>query len=135
LLLSPDAFTLSYGLAFAPDPDRHPPYYDYPYTEANGELVRNDANWERWESGFGGIADEVKQYRDNFLQLKGIVVDYGQYDEYAWIPKGCVYFGEQLTAAGIPVKVEKYNGYHQSGVDTRIRDYMLPFFSGTLEFE
>jgi enterochelin esterase-like enzyme len=135
MFASPQQFALSYGFAFAPNPDRHPPYFDYPYTEAGGQLVRDDAIWEKWESGFGGIADEAKQYKDNFLQLKGIAVDYGINDEYAWIPKGCTYFGEQLTAAGIPVKVESYDGTHQSGLSERIRDFMLPFFSMKLQFE
>jgi hypothetical protein len=89
----------------------------------------------KWESGFGGVADEVQQYQDNFMQLKGIVVDYGTNDEYSWIPKGCTYFGQQLTAAGIPVKVESYEGTHQSGLSDRIRGFMLPFFSSTLKFE
>jgi pimeloyl-ACP methyl ester carboxylesterase len=132
---SPQQFALSYGYAFAPNPDRQSPYYDYPYTEVDGGLVRDDEVWQQWESGYGGIADEARQYKDNFLKLKGIVVDYGEYDEYSWIPKGCVYFGEQLAAAGIPVKVEAYNGSHQSQLGTRIRDFMLPFFSTTLEFE
>lgn len=135
LFLPPDQFTLSYGAAFAPNPDRHPPYFDYPFTEADGQLVRDDAIWKKWESGFGGIVDETMQYQDNLLQLRGIVVDYGNYDEYGWIPKGCVYFGEQLSAAGIPVKVEEYHGSHQSELGVRIRDYMFPFFSTILKFD
>jgi hypothetical protein len=132
---SPQQFAMSYGFAFAPNPDRHPPYFDYPFAEVGGELIRDDEVWKKWESGYGGIADEAKQYKGNFLKLKGIVVDYGKYDEYNWIPKGCVYFGEQLTTAGIPVKVEAYSGSHQSVLGERIRDYMLPFFSETLKFE
>lgn len=132
---SPDRFTLSYGFAFAPNPDRHPPYFDYPFAEVNGELVRDDEVWRKWEGGFGGIAEEAVQYKENLLKLNGIVVDYGKYDEYGWIPKGCAYFGEQLSAAGIPVTVEEYNGSHQGELGVRIRDYMLPFFSIILKFE
>jgi pimeloyl-ACP methyl ester carboxylesterase len=132
---SPQQFALSYGFAFVPNPDRHPPYFDYPFTEVDGQLVRDDTAWGKWESGFGGIADEAVQYKENFLELKGIVVDYGKYDEFGWIPKGCVYFGEQLSAAGIPVEVEEYNGSHQSELGVRIRDHMFPFFSTILKFE
>ena len=135
MLRSPDQFTLSYGFAFAPNPDRQPPYYDYPYSEVDGQPVRDDAVWKKWESGFGGITNEAKQYKDNWLKLKGIVVDYGDSDQYAWIPKGCAYFGEQLTAASIPVQVEAYSGSHQSELGDRIRDHMFPFFSATLIFE
>jgi hypothetical protein len=108
---------------------------DYPFTEVDGQLVRDDTIWKKWESGYGGIADEAEQYKDNFLKLKGIVVDYGKSDEYSWIPKGCVYFEEQLSAAGIPVKVEGYEGSHQSGLGGRVRDYVMPFFSNILKFE
>jgi len=135
MLSGPEQFSLSYGFAFAPNPDKKPPYFDYPFKEVNGQLVRDEDIWKRWESGFGGIADEAKQYKDNLLKLKGIVVDYGKYDEYEWIPKGCVYFGEQMNAAGIPVKVEEYNGSHGSILGERIRDHMIPFFSETLKFE
>lgn len=34
--------------------------------------------WKRWESGFGGIADEAQQYYSNWMQLKAIKVDYGE---------------------------------------------------------
>ncbi|HSK88067.1 MAG TPA: alpha/beta hydrolase-fold protein [Anaerolineales bacterium] len=135
MLSAPDRFTLAYAYAFAPNPDRHPPYFDYPYTEVDGQLVRDDVVWGKWESGFGGIAAEAVQYKDNLLKLKGIVVDYGTADENGWIPKGCVYYGEQLSAAGIPVQLESYNGNHGSQIGTRIRDYMLPYFSGLLKFE
>jgi S-formylglutathione hydrolase len=133
MFTAPQPLALSYGYAFAPNPDRQPPYYDYPFQEVNGKLVRDDVAWKKWESGYGGIADEAKQYKDNFLKLNGIVVDYGESDQYAWIPKGCVYFGEQLTAAGIPVKVEAYSGTHESALGDRIRDHMFPYFATTLK--
>ena len=131
----PEQFSLAYGYAFAPNPDRHPPYFDYPYTEVDGELVQDEEIWQMWESGFGGIADEAVQYKENLLKLKGIVVDYGIHDENAWIPKGSEYYGEQLTAAGIPVTVESYVGNHSNQIGTRIREHMLPFFTRLLQFE
>jgi len=135
MLSSPDRFTLAYAYAFAPNPDRHPPYYDYPYAEVGGQPVREEAVWTKWESGFGGITEEAVEYKDNLLKLKGIVVDYGTADENGWIPRGCEYYGEQLAAAGIPVKLESYNGNHGGQIGARIRDYMLPFFSELLKFE
>ena len=135
MLPSPDQFTLAYGFAFAPNPNRHPPYFDYPFADVEGDVVRDEAIWKKWESGFGGIADEVVLYKENFLKLKGIAVDFGTFDEYGWIPKGCVYFGEQLSAAGIPVTVEGYDGTHQSNLGERMSEHVLPFFSTLLTFE
>ena len=131
----PEEFSLAYGYAFAPNPDKHPPYFDYPYTEVEGELRRDDEVWKKWESGFGGIAEETVKYKDNLLRLKGIVVDYGIHDENPWIPKGSEYYGQQLTAAGIPVTVESYDGNHSNQIGERISDHMLPFFSNLLQFE
>ena len=135
MLPSPQEFALAYGFAFAPNPDRQPPYFNYPFTEVDGQLVRDDVIWKKWESGFGGIADEALLYEENFLKLRGIAVDYGTLDEYSWIPAGCVYFGEQLSAAGIPVSLEGYDGTHQSELGERIEEHMLPFFSTLLKFE
>jgi S-formylglutathione hydrolase FrmB len=132
VLTAMDNFTVGYGMAFAPDPQNPPFFFDYPYSDSDGELVRDEAVWKRWESGFGGIADEIAQYRDNLLSLKGIVVDCGENDEYRWIPKGCVYFDQQMTAAGIPHQMAPHKGTHQSALNERILEHALPFFSETL---
>jgi len=127
-------FTLAYGAAFSPDPGGTPPFIRYPYRLVDGKLVRDDEAWQAWESGFGGIAEEVRQYRANLLQLKGLVVDYGKQDAYRWIPKGCEYYAAQLTAQGIPHQLIANDGSHQSYVGKHIREVMLPFFSKTLGF-
>ena len=129
-------FSVAYGAAFAPNTGKQPPYIDYPYTQAaDGTLVRDDEVWKRWESGFGGIAEEVQQYRDNLMSLRGLVVDCGTRDEYQWIPKGCAYYHQELTAAGIPHQFASHDGDHQSRLGQRIRDLMFPFFSQTLASE
>jgi enterochelin esterase-like enzyme len=133
VVLAPDKFILGYGLAFAPNPEQ-PPYFDYPYSEVNGQLVRDEAIWKKWESGFGSIAKEIQQYKSNFASLKGLVLDVGSADEYQWIPKGCDYLDEQLTAAGISHLYYKHDGDHLNRLAERLRDYMLPFFSNTLDF-
>jgi enterochelin esterase-like enzyme len=135
MLSAPDTFTLAYGLAFAPNPNKHPPYLEYPYAEANGKLVRNDTIWKQWEAGFGGIPAKIQRYKANMLQLNGLVIDYGRQDEYKWIPKGCDYFAAQLTAAGIPHELRSYDGSHESRLRERIGTYMLPFLSQRLTAE
>jgi hypothetical protein len=128
-------FTIAYGMAFAPHPDNPPFYFDYPYTEVNGELIRDEEIWKRWDSGFGGIPDEVVKYKDNYMKLKGIVVDYAIQDELSWIPRGCIYFDEQLTAAGIPHKLTAFDGNHSGKVPERVSQHMLPYFSELLARE
>ena len=130
-----DYFSTAYGLAFAPDPQKPPFYFDYPYSDSNGQLVRDDVVWKRWESGYGDLHKKITQYKANFLKLKGIVVDYGTNDQYAWIPQGCVYFDQQLTAAGIPHEMAVHDGDHQSQLEKRVLEHMLPFFSNLLAGE
>jgi pimeloyl-ACP methyl ester carboxylesterase len=128
-------FMLAYGTAFAPDPKVRPPYIDYPYKRQGATQALDQTIWGKWENGFGGIPKKIQLYKDNFLRLNGIVVDYGQYDEFRWIPKGCEYFSSQLSAAGIPNQLVSFPGGHQSNLPERIRKFMLPYFSGKLVFE
>jgi enterochelin esterase-like enzyme len=122
----------AYGYAFAPAPERPPFYFDYPYSESNGKLVRDDKVWKQWESGFGGIAAKIPQYKDNWLKLKGIVVDYGTKDGNTWIIDGCVYLDQQLTGAGIQHEVAVHDGDHETQLGKRVLEHMLPFFSKLL---
>lgn len=128
---APDRFTVAYGVAFAPNP-ADPLLFDYPLAAADGEFERDEAVWGRWESGFGGLAAEVPEYAGNLRRLSGIVVDYGRWDEYRWIPKGCAYLDELLTAEGIAHQVVAYDGYHSGSLGERIREHVLPFFSTVL---
>ena len=130
-----DNFSVAYGLAFAPDPQKPPFYFDYPYSKSNGSLVRDDKVWKQWDSGFGDIPGKIAKYRDNLLMLKGITVDYGTNDEYKWIPQGCVYLDQQLTAAGIPHEMAVHDGNHQSSLGKRVLEHMVPFFSKLLAGE
>ncbi len=122
----------AYGYAFAPAPEKPPFYFEYPYTESNGKLIRDDKVWKQWESGFGSIAAKIPQYKDNWLKLKSIVIDYGTNDGNVWIIDGCVYLDKQLTAAGISHEMAIHDGDHQSQLGKRVLEHMLPFFSKLL---
>lgn len=130
-------FMLTYGIAFAYDPEVKAPFIDYPYQENEaGELVDSDQSvWQRWESGFGNKAEEAKTYQDNLLSLNGIVIDYGINDENNWIPEGCEYFSEVLTELGIPHELTSYVGSHSDQVGYRLKEIVFPWFSDLLVFE
>ncbi|MFO7682209.1 MAG: alpha/beta hydrolase-fold protein, partial [Chloroflexota bacterium] len=122
-------FLAAYGAAFASNTDKNAPYIDFPYAESGAQV--DEAVWQRWESGFGGITGEVQQYQDNLLSLNGIIIDYGEQDSYFWIPAGADYFSQQLEAANIPHELLTFEGGHGNLVG-RAREVMLPFFSNTL---
>lgn len=126
-------FLLAYAATFSPDLRNNPPY-DYPYHLENGKIVRDDAVWQRWTDGFGGLAVNIPFDQANLQKLNGIALDYGLSDPDVWIPQGCQYFAAQLTLANIPNRVTGYPGDHQSQLGDRIRTVMLPFFSQKLIF-
>jgi S-formylglutathione hydrolase FrmB len=121
-------FSLAYGMAFAPDPAA-PPYVDYPFDSSSGPA--DEAIWARWESGYGGIDDEVARFADELRSLRGVLVDWGVRDEYTWIPRGCEYFGRELGAHDIPVELEQFDGGH-GPISLRAAEVMWPFFAEVL---
>lgn len=125
--LAASSFDFGYGMAFAPTDEF--PYFEYPFSLEGDTLVRDDAVWALWESGFGGIEAEVAEFGDAWASLDGIGIDCGSNDEYAWIPKGCAYLDAKLTEAGIDHTYATHTGDHSSHNRERIVDYMLPFFA------
>jgi enterochelin esterase-like enzyme len=125
-------FSTAYGVAFAPDPDGPPPWIRYPFSDPTGPP--DPAAWALWENGFGGPALVAAENRDSLLALRGIVIDVGVYDEYTWIPPGCEYLHEQLDLAGVPNRLETFQGGH-GPVGPRARAVMFPFFTEALDHQ
>jgi hypothetical protein len=122
-------FSAAYGAAFAPDPDAAPPWIRYPYTDPAGPA--DPEVWAMWEGGFGGLAAAVEDTRDELAALRGIVIDVGTRDEYQWIPRGCEYLHERLDQAGVPNRLERFDGGH-GPVGPRAGEVMFPFFADVL---
>ena len=120
-------FDMAYGMAFAPK--NTPPYFEYPYTLVNNNLVRDDAIMAKWEAGFGGVHQEITEFKSNLSALNGIGLDCGINDEYQWIVRGCDYYNNELTAANISLNYTTHNGKHQDQIRARILNVMLPFFA------
>jgi S-formylglutathione hydrolase len=127
--------TFAYGAAFAPAPDGKPPYIEYPYRRSAGQLAQEPEIWAEWESGWGRIDEKVRRYAANLRELRGIGVEYGELDENTWIPGGCAYLSDQLTAAGIPNSLQSFKGTHYSQLPQRIEGFLLPFFGDKLAFQ
>jgi S-formylglutathione hydrolase len=128
-------FSYAYGAAFSPNPEKHPPYIDYPYYKEGEETLCDSTLRRNYENGFGGLAEKVTLYKENLLSLKAMTIDYGIFDYYSWIRRGCVYFSQLLTDAEIPHDLLSFNGDHGDMVKSRIENSIMPFFSKTLTFE
>jgi S-formylglutathione hydrolase FrmB len=122
-------FATAYGAAFSPDAAAGPPYVEYPYRSASGPV--DPEVWARWEAGFGGIAEEIRVFADELRSLRGILVEVGAADQYAWIPDGCEHFAEQAMLHDVPVQLEVYEGGH-GPITVRAQSSMWPFFAAHL---
>lgn len=115
-------FKDAYGAAFAPNnggdprPGRTPVFDDSPADQTVQRL---------WEAGFGGLPEKLAVYRQSGAVLREIRFDYGQYDFYAWIPRGTVATAKALEAAGIKVGIASHADGHEITV-TMLREGFLP---------
>lgn len=125
-------FTMAYGAAFAPNPNMGPPFFDYPLENINDQLLTIKPVWNLWQNGLGDWPEKIAKYHDNLMSLHGIVVDYGSDDSLEWIPVGSEYLSKQLSKAGIPNKIYKFEGGHSDKIHERLFTVMLPFFSEVL---
>lgn len=125
-------FAVAYGVAFSPNSTKNAPYLDYPY-QGNSAQPDNEI-WKKWESGYGGVTEKIKLYKENLLKLNGILVDYGTNDPYHWIPEGCQFFAQQLAVENIPHQLMSFEGGH-GPLSGRAEAVVLPFFSTKLVFE
>jgi S-formylglutathione hydrolase len=121
------SFDVGYGMAFAPSGEF--PYFEYPYSLEGDTLVLDQDALALWNSGFGGIEEEVSEFGDSISTLLGIGIDCGSNDEYGWIPVGCARLDAELTEAGIDHVYAVHTGNHTGRHRERVLEHMLPFFA------
>lgn len=120
-------YTIAYGAALAPSPDRKPPFVAYPFHNENGITVKDETLWLQWQNGFGEVGGFVQTYLDNWKKLKAVGFEYGKQDENTWLPDGCQYLAKQLNAARIANTLNTFEGTHYDHLEQRIEEAMLPF--------
>ena len=128
-------FAYAYGAAFSPDTNKPLPFTDYPYFKQGEQIIADSFILKNYENGYGGLLEKVTTFKNNLLKLRAITIDYGNNDNYKWIPQGCRYFSDLLTTEGIKNDLVTFNGGHEDQVRKRIEAYLLPFFSGKLEYD
>jgi len=116
------------AVAWSPNPDNPPSYFDYP-ADDNGNLL--DDVWQCWLEH--DIVAMVKTHRKNLKQLLGIYFDQGKSDDRVNVEEAQD-FHSALTEAGIPHVYEEYVGGHTDQWTSRLY-VALPFLSNLLSSE
>lgn len=129
----PYGVTFSYAAAFAYNTDTYP-YIDRPQQDENGKYLHDDI-WKRYEAGYGDVKNKLSTYKDNLLSLKGLVIEYGDRDEFTFIPHGCKYFKSEADKLNIPCDLIEYEGNHQGKLNSRIKSDVILYFSNNLKQE
>ncbi len=125
-------FLPAYGAAFSPDANLSAPYACIPLfnnTPEDNMVVSN------WMAGFGNPEDKIRSYNKSPSRLRNVMIEWGDSDEFIWIPEGCKHFKSVLDKYGIKNTAVTFKGGHNDRVGERITFSMLPFFSENLSNE
>jgi len=121
-----------YALASAltPNPDKPPFYVDLPMRYVRGELMPDDAVYERWRTALPMA--QLPAARASLMKLRGIVLDYGTSDQFAHIITSTPELSRELARMRVPHRLDVYDGDHRNRIPARLRTHILPFFADTL---
>jgi S-formylglutathione hydrolase len=112
------------GAAFTPNYFAQPFFCDFP-VDSNGDLI--DTTWTKWLEH--DLYTQMASYRTNLMQLN-IKFDCGNSDFNLAEPT--LNFHHALDSNNIPHTYDTYIGNHTNKIAERVRDHLLPFFSGLL---
>lgn len=111
--------------AWSPDPDKPPLYFDLP--EVNGQIQSEViAEWDA-----NAPLAMLPQYVDNLKKLHAIALDVGTKDG---LMPSIEKLSKELTEFGIAHSLQTYDGNHISGIQMRLEQDVIPFFSKNLSF-
>jgi S-formylglutathione hydrolase len=111
--------------AWSPDPKKPPLYFDLPW--ADGKM--QPAVEAKWDAN-APIA-MLDQYVPNLKKYRAIALDVGTKD---FLMSSIEQLDRDMTLMGIPHTFETYEGNHISGIQKRLEEEVMPFFSKNLSF-
>lgn len=111
--------------AWSPDPQKPPLYFDLP--EVNGQIQPEVI--AKWDAN-APIA-MLPQYVYNLKKLHAIALDVGTKDG---LMPSVEKLSKELTEFGVAHSFQTYDGTHISGIQMRLEQDVIPFFSKNLSF-
>ena len=119
--------------AFSPNPQRPPFFVDFPYSEHDGKLQRNEEVFALWRTKMPLYM--VEENKQNLMKLRGIFIDYGEKEEFSHIRITTQQFSKALSERNIPHVFEIYaGGDHGSMIRQRLETRLIQFFAEKLDF-
>ncbi|SPH18035.1 Carbohydrate acetyl esterase/feruloyl esterase [Defluviimonas aquaemixtae] len=116
--------------AFSPDPDNPPTYGDFPFDIVRGEVVLEDAAYDRFLDALP--VRRVDDSREALRSLRGLAIGVGLGDQFLHIPPGTLAFSQRLGAERIPHRLDVYEGDHREHVGERLERIVLPWVGARL---
>ena len=117
--------TVASAAAWSPDPQKPPLYFDLPV--ADGKVLPEVA--ARWDAN--APLAMLDQYVSKLKQAHAIALDVGTKDG---LMASIQELDARMTLFGVPHTFETYDGNHISGIQERLEQKVIPFFSAHLFF-
>lgn len=122
--------TLGVVTAFSPDPDNPPVYGDFPFGIVRGEVVLDDAAYDRYLDALP--MRQVHDARESLRSLRGLALGVGLGDQFLHIPRATLELSQRLGAERIPHLLDVYAGDHRQQVGERLETLVLPWIGERL---
>ena len=121
----PTGALIAMAAAWSPDPKKPPLFLDLPV--ADGKL--QPAVVARWDAN--APLAMLDQYVDDLKKIDAVAMDVGTKDP---LLPSIQELDARLTLYGIEHTFQAYDGTHVSGIQTRLEESVIPFFSKHLSF-
>ncbi|MBW3098903.1 alpha/beta hydrolase [Pseudohoeflea coraliihabitans] len=116
--------------AFSTTVHEPPLYAKFPFDIVRGEVVLNDAAYDRYLDSLP--IRQVREGREALRKLRGLGLGVGLNDQFRHIPPGTIAFSQRLGAERIPHILEVYEGDHRQAVGARLETVVLPWVGARL---
>lgn len=116
--------------AFSHEAGEPPVYGDFPFDIVRGEVVLNDAAYDRYLDSLP--ISQISAARDDLRNLRGLGLGVGLGDQFLHIPPGTIELSQRLGAERIPHLLDVYDGDHRQKVGDRLETLVLPWAGARL---
>lgn len=116
--------------AFSSDQDQPSIYGDFPFDIVRGEVVLDDAAYDRYLDALP--IRQVRAAREALRGLRGLGLGVGLGDQFLHIPAATLAFSQRLGAERVPHLLDVYAGDHRQLVGERLESLILPWIGARL---